>query len=215
METFWSIVFNVLLHGLLIGSMVIFLAALVLTAIRTENAGERLRRLLALFVGAMVVLGAEASGMGFAAFMAGGLASGRAASASAAAAASIVPALAGLAIGFFMVRSYRKNEVFAMRLLCFVGMLALGSFVEVYATVTSANGIFIGAGAIPNLAFAAGVVMIFIFTDGRKNGPSALDRASALWARRPGGSTAVSPSAKDELGSAADRRKNVRDPFDF
>jgi len=214
METFWSVVFNVLLHGLLIGSMLIFLVGLVLTAIRTENASEKLKRLLALFVGAMVVLGAQASGLGFAEFMAEGLASGRAASASAAVVASIIPALAGVGIGFFMVRAYRKHEVFAMRLLCFVGMLALASFMEVYATVTSANGVLIGAGAIPNLAFAAGVVMVFIFTDGGKKGPSALDRASALWARRPGGSTAVAPP-RDVPGSGTDRTKNARDPFDF
>lgn len=206
-------VFNVLLHCLLIGSMVLFLMVLVLTAIRADAGGERLKRSLALFVGAMVVLGAQASGLGFAAFMAGGLASGRAASASAAAVASIIPALAGVGMGFFMVRAYRKNEVFAMRLLCFVGMLALASFIEVYASVTSANGILIGAGAVPNLAFAAGVVMVFIFTDDRKSGASVMGRAASLWARRRG----AAPSAAVSSGGvprSADKPSS-RDPFDF
>jgi hypothetical protein len=214
-EQFWSFVFNLLLHGMMVGAMVLFLGTLILVALQTDDRMEKLRRGLALFVGAMIVVGAEASGLSFAAFTAGALGVGRGASAAATAVASIIPAVAGVAIGFYLVRTYRKHDVRGIRLICFVGMLALASFVQVYATITHAEGIFVGASAIPNLAFAAGVVMVFIFGDDtKKPGRSFRGDIGGAISRhgRHSGVGASSPAAQWAGNQPASRQF---DPFDF
>lgn len=211
MEQFWSVVFNLILHGMMVGAMVLFLGTLILVALQTDDRMEKLRRGLALFVGAMIVVGAEASGLNFAAFTAG-----RGASAASTAVASIIPAVAGVAIGFYLVRTYRKHDVRGTRLICFVGMLALASFVQVYATITHAGGIFVGASAIPNLAFAAGVVMVFIFGDDtKKPGRSFLGEIGGTighHGRHSGVGASLTAAAQGAGNQPASRQF---DPFNF
>ena len=215
MEQFWSVVFNLLLHVMMVGALVLFLGALILVALQTDDRMEKLRRGLALFVGAMIVVGAQASGLSFAPFTAGALGVGPGASAAATAVASIIPAVAGLAIGFYLVWTYRTHDVRGIRLICFVGMLALASFVQVYATITHAEGIFVGASAIPNLAFAAGVVIVFIFEDdSKKTGRSLLGDIGGSISRHGRHSwVGASSTAAQMAGHQPPSRQ--RDPFDF
>lgn len=213
MHDVWSVIFNVLIHGILLGAMVLFAIVLFRLAMGTQDFMERVKRILALFAGAMIVVGAQASGLNFAEFIAKALTTGRASSAGAAVVSSIVAGLAGLGVGYLLVRLYRKNDLLAVRLICLVGMLALAAFVQSYATITSANGVFVGAMAAPNIAFAAGLVLIFIFTEDEP-GPSAprglRARLAQLIGRRP------APGASRTEQPAPDRGYPVtRDPFDF
>jgi hypothetical protein len=196
--------------------MVSFAVVLVSTALRTGDPIERVKRILGLFLGAMIVLGAQVSGVSFAIFTVGALATGRVVSAGAAFVSTVVPALTGLGLGFFMVRVFKKNEARALRMLCFLGMLALVAFIEVYASATGAHGVFLGAAALPNLSFAAGVGLIFVFGEERKDGRSLVDRGlglgSRFWNRNKAkpAATTSEPRARAQEPSAS-----VHDPFDF
>jgi len=159
-----SIVFSILLHGLLIGSLLIFIGTLGLTAIATADKLERALRISAVFAGAMVSLGAQASGVDYATFTVNALAGARPASAAAHFVATVIPALMGSAIGFYMARTMRRNEVMAVRIMGFVGMLATTAFLQVYAEAASRNGFKLGAAALPNVAFTAGVILTVVFT---------------------------------------------------
>lgn len=206
-----AVLFNILLHVLLLGAMASFAVTLFVTAFRAPTLSERLRRFLGLFVGAMIVLGAQAAGVSFAVFTASALASGRGASAAAALAASVVPAIAGIGLGYYMVRVYRKNENLGLRLLCFLGMLSLVAFIEVYAVATHTNGVFLGVSAVPNVSFAAGVGLVLIFGNEGKGDKSFEDRALGLWNRyvKKQSSTAA-PASPSDLGT-----KPAHDPFDI
>jgi len=171
-----SIVFSVLLHILFFGAMIAFAVVLVRTALSSDQPRERFFRFLALFLGAMIVLGAQVSGVSFSVFAAGALSQAQVSSAGAAIVSGIIPALAGTGLGFYMVYVYRKRDPRAFRVLCFVGMLSLASFLTVYAIALNANGLFLGAAAIPNLTFTAGVGLVILFGAEKRteDGPSAM-----------------------------------------
>jgi cytochrome bd-type quinol oxidase subunit 2 len=213
-----ALVFNIAMHALLVGAMLAFLFTLVAMVLRTEQPVERLRRGLALFAGAMVVVGAQASGASFAIFTTDSLGNARGASLAANVVSAVIPAVAGAALGFFIVRKYRTNEAFAMRIICFIGTLALAAFAEVYAQATNTHGVFLGAAALPNLSFTVGVVLMFIFgpettTDknarGATSSPSFLQTAKKFFTTRGNGvvDTPV-PAAQETPGPR-------RDPFAF
>lgn len=207
-----SIVFNVLLHILLLGSMALFAIVLIATAVKTESVIERVKRVLALFLGAIVVVGAQVSGVSYAQFTAGSLANARVASGAAAVVTAIIPALVGGALGYLIVWTYSKSEVMAMRILCFVGMLALVSFIEVYAMATQAKGVLLGAAAVPNIAFVAGVGLVFIFSPD-KRGKSSVGTLLKSMARR---GQSARPLAPERPGSSSPTRSAPqRDPFDI
>lgn len=213
MPDFWTIIFNILIHGILLGAMALFAFVLFRLAMDTYDVMERLKRILALFAGAMVVVGAQASGMNFAEFVAKALTTGRASSAAAAVISSLIAGLAGLGVGYLLVRLYRQSDVLAVRLICLVGMLALAAFLQSYATITSTNGVFVGAMAAPNIAFAAGLVLIFVFTDTDLQAPSTLGpgaRLAQLFRRRPAQGIGQAEQSTPERGRGA-----TRDPFDF
>lgn len=145
MTMLWTIVFNVLIHAILLGAMGLFVVVLVRLTLSTYDSMERVKRVLALFAGAMVIVGAQASGLNFAEFMARALSVGRASSAAAAIVSSIVAGIAGLGIGYLLVRLFRQHNELAVRIICLVGMLSLSAFIQSYATITAASGVFLGA----------------------------------------------------------------------
>jgi hypothetical protein len=158
-----SFIFNALLHVLLLGAMVAFAVILVRTALSPEDKRERFFRFLALFLGAMIVLGAQATGVSFAVFAAGSISQVQGVPIGNAIASGILPTLAGVALGLYMIFVYQRNDNRAYRVLCFVSMLALASFLTVYAAAASAEGLFLGAAAIPNLSFTAGLGLVVLF----------------------------------------------------
>lgn len=180
-EKIVSILFNVLLHGLLLGSMGIFLFGIVKGALTNTDPFERLLRVAALFAGAMISLGAQASGVDYANFTVDALAGARPASAAANTIATVIPALMGAAIGFYVSRQMGRNDVFATRIMGFVGVLAATAFLQVYAEAANRNGLELGRAALPNIAFTAGVILTVVFTaDQTRNTPESRGTFTSL-----------------------------------
>ncbi|MHB1595330.1 MAG: hypothetical protein ACYCU3_14235 [Streptosporangiaceae bacterium] len=175
-----SIVFNVILQILLLGSLLLFVVVLLGTALAEKTSTlERFLRVAAIFAGAMVAVGAASSGVGYATFIVNALSSARPASAFLHVITTVVPALIGSGIGFYLVRTIRKSETLAIRIFGFVGMLATTAFIEVYAEAASRNGFRLGAAALPNIGFTAGVILTVVFTL-RTDGSGRQDRHSSL-----------------------------------
>lgn len=160
-----SIAFNIVLHGLLIGTLGLFTVWMLIDTIREPEPRERMKRMLALAAGALVTLGAQAAGVGYAEFTVGALAGARGASAVANVGATVIPALLGAALGFYLVRVAKRSNAKAMRLVTFVGMLSATAFAQVYAEATSVKGVELGAAALPNITFVTGVILTYIFAD--------------------------------------------------
>jgi hypothetical protein len=112
----------------------------------------------------MVSLGATASGVNYATYTVSALAQGRTVTAVAHFFSAVIPALIGCGIGFFLVRTIKKSTRLAMRTLGFVGMLATTAFIEVYAQAATLSGFKLGAAALPNIGFTAGVILTVVFT---------------------------------------------------
>lgn len=160
--SFVSIVLNLLLHTLLIGSLGLFLVAIVRVTLATEDNIERAIRAIALLAGAMVALGAQASGSSFATFTVNSLSGSRPVGTGVELLAAIIPGGVGVGMGWYIIRSLNRNETIAVRVLAFVGMLAAVSFAEVYAVATKTQGVILGAAAIPNSAFILGVMLYIV-----------------------------------------------------
>ena len=159
-----EVVFNAALHVLLIGSLLIFAGFIFMQAFATTIKLERAMRVLALFAGAMIALGAQATGADYATFTVNALAGARPASAAAQVVTTVLPAFLGVGIGFYISRALRSGENMAFRVMCFVGMLATTAFIQVYARAASTVGFNLGAAALPNIAFTAGILLTAVFT---------------------------------------------------
>jgi hypothetical protein len=169
-----STALNMLLHTLLIGSMIGFLFAIATVTFSTGNGIERLIRCSALFSGAMVVLGAQAAGVSFADFAVESL-SGSKLFSGAGLTATVVPGGAGVAMGWYLTRSLRRSENIAIRVLAFVGMLAITQFAQIYVVATSTKGVELGSTAVPNIAFVVGIsiyVMLKYDPDSKVDAPT-------------------------------------------
>ncbi|GAA3216404.1 hypothetical protein ACFO1B_15260 [Dactylosporangium siamense] len=158
-----AVVFNLILHVLLIGSMAAFVIAIVADALADPDRRERVLRIAALAAGALVVLGAQSAGASYALFIVDALAGARGPSTAAAVGAAVVPALAGAALGFFLVRTYKRSTRIGARVLGFVGMLSATAFVGIYAEATHTRGVMLGAAALPNVSFVVGVILTIVF----------------------------------------------------
>jgi hypothetical protein len=158
-----ALVFNIILHGLLIGSMGCFIFFVIAGAITEPDARERGLRILALAAGALVAVGAQVVGISYASFIVNALANGRSGGAAAAVVASVAPGVGGIGLGWFLVRTYRRSTRLGTRVLGFIGMLSTLAFVAIYAQATQTKGVVLGAAAIPNVSFVVGVILTIMF----------------------------------------------------
>jgi hypothetical protein len=210
-----GIVFNVLLHLLLVGSLLLFLGGVIMASINERDPRERILRIAALAVGAMVALGAQESGVSYASFTVQALSGARTASAAASVGAAIIPALLGAGLGFYIVRVFRRSNRIATRILGFIAMLAGTAFAAIYAQATQTKGVFLGTAAIPNVAFVSGVILTIVFTydpDDVERGSTMGMLADAL-RRRNGKQAAPSPAAAFGPGQSAAPQAPRHDPF--
>ena len=159
-----SLAFNLALHVLLVGSLVLFVGGVIVATLSEVDPTERLLRIAALAAGAMVTLGAQAAGVSYATFTVNALAGGRPASAAAQIGATVIPALTGSVIGFTLVRYFKRSSRLAMRVLGFIAMLTGTAFIQVYAQATQTKGVFLGAAALPNVAFVTGIIITVVLT---------------------------------------------------
>ena len=169
-----STVLNIVLDVLLGGSLVLFLWLLIEMVVRESSKGERLMRSLALVCGAIVALGAQATGVGFASFTVEALTGNGSGEGIAKFLSIVLPGGVAAAFGWYFTQVMRRNAVMGMRLVSFLGMLTVISFTVIFAEATKTQGVFLGAAAIPNASFVVGLILSVIFltptADGRGGG---------------------------------------------
>src|ERR1035437_3062868 len=103
-----ALAFNIVLNGLLIAAMAFFVVALVALILATQEPLERALRAAAAFTGALVVLGAQASGVSYANFIVKSLEQNKTVGIGFLAAG--LPALAGVGIGWYFVHSMKRSN---------------------------------------------------------------------------------------------------------
>lgn len=178
-------VFNVFVHILMVGSLALFIFLIGQLIMRTPNKLERAIRGMALFAGALVVVGSEAANLSYSDFIVGSLADVRPFGFGLFAVA--LPAAAGVVLAWYFVRTIRRGATFAVRLLAFLGMLASTQFLLVYGFAIEDRGFDLGPTAVPNIAFIVGLfIYIMMKLDPTAPGRE-LDRRSLLeWLRDVG-----------------------------
>jgi magnesium-transporting ATPase (P-type) len=155
-----ALAFNIVLNALLIAAMAFFVVALVALILATQEPLERALRAAAAFTGALVVLGAQASGISYANFIVKALEQNKTIGIGFLAAG--LPAVAGVGIGWYFVHSMKRSDTLTIRLLAFIGMLATASFASVYVVALSKNGADLGKAAIPNISFAVALLLYVV-----------------------------------------------------
>jgi IPT/TIG domain len=161
-----STVFNTILHVLLLGSLVAFFCAIVWMAFKPPQSYERILRIAAIFAGAMVAVGARASGADYPTYIVRVMTNVPGAWLTHVA-LIVVPGLIGVVLGFAITLAMKRNNTMAIRLLGFIGMLATTSFLQIYAEAATLKGFNLGAAALPNIAFSTSVILAVVFTQQR------------------------------------------------
>jgi hypothetical protein len=155
-----TIALNVFLNLLLLSALLAFVASVAwITFWSTDIPIERVMRAFAFFGGALVVLGAQATGHGFAQYAVNAFSGVRPAGGGVQFIATVIPGGVGVAMAWYLIRSWKKNEVIGFRILAFVGMLSATSFVVVYAQAFHVKGVALGAAILPNVSFLVGIII--------------------------------------------------------
>ena len=152
-----STVLNVLLDIVLGISLLLFFALLILMVVKAPP-GEHFGRGLALIGGALVALGAEAAGVGFAEYVVDSLAGSGTTGVGVKLLSIIVPGGAAIAFGWYFSRAVEHSTLKAIRWMVFLGMLTIVTFATIFAEATDTQGVFLGAAAIPNTSFVVGLI---------------------------------------------------------
>lgn len=158
---------NIALHLFLVGSFVAFAYALVLLV--RERKDQMVGRALALFMGSLAVVGAQASGKSYADFIIGALGSSR--SPAFGFFGAVVPGAMGLALGYYFTRGARHSTERAIRGMIMVGTFAITQFALMYAIAIDRTGADLGKSVTPNIAFVAGLGLWLVMNLGVKSEP--------------------------------------------
>lgn len=212
-----TIAFNVVLHVVLLGSLLLFLGTAVKEVVAEPDRGERQLQFMSMFVGAAIAVGANAVGDGYATYIANALAGSRGTSAGAAAVSYVIPSLLGIGVGFAVVAAAKRNNQMAKRIVVLFAVLSTVAFLLVYAQAVSAKGVILGVAAVPNLLFTVGVMLTLVLSlrtgdSGQSSEPGIVAQAAAsLWSRfGSGGRTEQRPPAPESGGPRIVRK----DDFD-
>jgi hypothetical protein len=171
-----SIVFSIFLNAFLIVVMVVFLTSLAALVVSTTEPLERAVRAASAFVAALVVVGSQAGGLSYANFIVKSLEHNRTVGFSFLAAG--LPAIAGVGIGWYFVHLMKKSDDLTIRVLTFIGMLAVASFASIYAVGLSKHGANLGKAAIPNVSFAVASLLYVILKIDTKSSSKSKSRSS-------------------------------------
>jgi hypothetical protein len=211
-------VLNVALDILLAGSLVFFILALIQLVVREENPSERLLRGMALVAGAIVALGAQAAHVGFASYTVDALSGARPGGALFKTFSVIIPGGIGAAFGWYFLHVMRRSAAKGLRLICFLGMLTIVGFVEIFAQATNVEGVQLGAAAIPNASFVAGMIIgVLVFApEPNDTSEPRSNRWSSLgdMVRRRAPHTAARVREEDDPLSAGARTARPTNPFE-
>lgn len=211
-----SLALDIVEQVLLAGSLLLFIGVVIVLSLAEQDTNERLRRIAALAAGALVAVGAQQAGVSYATFAVKSLSGARPASAAAKVGAAIIPALLGVGIGFLVSRKFRSSERVAMRLMGFTAMLATTAFLQVYIIAAQKHGASLGASAIPNIAFVAGILLTYILVDDKKkrsgSGSSTVAALLSPMARRFNGGGTAGNTVSGLLPRRSSQARE-RDPF--
>jgi hypothetical protein len=168
-------VLNVLLDVILALSLVVFLWALIDLTRKAPDGNERFTRALALVAGALVALGAQASGVGFASYIIDSLTGAGPGGEGVKLLSILIPGGAALVFGWFFLRAVRYSTMMALRWMTFLGMLTIVSFTVIFAEATNTEGVFLGAAAIPNTSFVVGLIFSVLAFRRPADAPDGID----------------------------------------
>ena len=155
---------NIALHLFLVGSFVAFAAGLVMLV--RERKDQMVGRAMALFIGSLVVVGAQASGKSYADFIIGALGSSR--SPAFGFFGAVVPGAMGLALGYYFTRGARRSNERAIRGMIMIGTFSITQFALMYAIAIDRTGSELGKAITPNVAFVAGLGLWLVMNLGIK-----------------------------------------------
>ena len=96
--------------------------------------------------------------------------------------------MAGVALGLFLLLSAYNGNIYTIRIIIFVGMLAAAQFAEIYAHALNAQGLSLGRTVAPNISFVVGVLLCLALTFDPKNPKKGLQRLRSMQAGQPGDS---------------------------
>jgi hypothetical protein len=157
---------KMILNMMLIGSILAFVTCSVLATLQADNGLERLIRIGALFSGGLVVLGAQLRGVGFAQFIVSSLSN---AGAIGMTTGVVLSGAAGATAGRMLLKITLSGNIFAIRVMIFIGMVAATQFAEIYIAEFSAHGFALGSAVVPNIAFVVGILLSIALTYDPKN----------------------------------------------
>ena len=159
-----AVLLSIFEQALLLGSLALFTAYILWYTTHGTNSKELALRLMALFAGALVVICLQVAGVSFATFSVSALANPHHVNVAARIAGIVLPGLAGVAIGWYLTRSQRRDEDVAMRIMAFTAMLAATQFAAIYVVAMSSRGLELGTTALPNLSFVIGIFIYVMLT---------------------------------------------------
>ncbi len=118
--------------------------------------------------------------------------------------------MAGVALGLFLLLSAYNGNIYTIRIIIFVGMLAAAQFAEIYAHALNAQGLSLGRTVAPNMSIVVGVLLCLALTFDPKNPKKGLQRLRRMQAGQPSDSVpdAAEPDARPQPGSWADEYPN-------
>lgn len=157
-STALTTVLNIALDVILAGTLLLFLGVLIALVVAEPNRDERFMRALALVAGALVALGAQAAGIGYASFAVDALAGAGPGGAAVKVVSIVIPGAVAAAFGWFFMRAMRHSTAMGLRWMSFLGMLTVVTFGVIFAQATETQGVFLGAAAIPNTSFVVGLI---------------------------------------------------------
>lgn len=155
-----SAALNVLVHVLLLASFALFGLLMIRSIFETRNALERAIRSMALFAGALVVIGSEAADLSYSNFIIGSLGDVRPFIFTFY--GFVVPAAAGIALAWYIVHAIDRSENLAYRVYAFIGMLAVTQFAVMYGSAFDDQGFEVGQHYVPNISFIVGLFVYII-----------------------------------------------------
>jgi hypothetical protein len=149
-------------HITLISTILIWVGlAVILAVLRPHNPVERMVRVASFAGGMLATIGVDAAGLPVSDVLDRSRTSGYNAGLFVVIDA-ILPALAGSALSWFLVRTLKKGRDIANRVLIFLGTIIVTEFAIVYGQV-AASGITQNKVYLPNIAFVVGIVIYMIY----------------------------------------------------
>lgn len=148
---------------IILGSLGGCLAAVLLVVFNTRGWTERIVRGLAIFAGTLVVMGAEAAGLNFSSFAVDTLTHGGLVGLLIKVAWVVLGGCAGSLLARYLISRIDGGTNLQIRIMILVTIIAHVELLEIYAQNLKRHGFVLGIGALPDIAFIAGLVLYVVF----------------------------------------------------